>query len=145
MERARELADLARSDWAAERAPLVADTGWCEDSDTGGARVLVFQAEAMVIVLEITVRDAAVRVDGLVRPIPPAGGSVRLRRGGVEPVRCDADGRFALSTTDRGPVSLMLERPSLSQPRVVTGWVTLVEFPPAGTDEVSRIDTQGPF
>lgn len=145
MERARELADLARSDWAAEQAPLVADTGWCEDSDTGGARVLVFQAEGMIIVLEVTIRNRAVRVDGLVRPIPVAGGTVRLRRGGVEPVRCDADGRFVLSTIDTGPVSLMLERAGLPQPRVVTGWFTLVESPIAGVNEVSRLDTQGHF
>ena len=144
MERARKLADLARSDRAAQRAPLVADTGWRDDARIGDARVPVFHAEGRVIVLELTIRDGAVRVDGLVRPIPPVGGSVRLRRGGVEPVMCDADGLFVLPTIDRGPVCLMLERTGPSQLRVATGWVTLTASPVADAGEVWRADTQGP-
>lgn len=144
MERARELAELARSDWAAQRARLVADTGWGEGSERDGARVLAFQAGGLVIVLEVTVSDGLVRVDGLLRPIPRMGVSVGLRRGGDDPVQCDDDGRFALPSIARGPASLVLEIPGPPPMRIVTGWVTFAAKPVDGGGEVSRNDTQGP-
>ena len=144
MDRARELAELARPDWTAHRAPLVADTGWGDGPEPDGTRVLVFQAGGMVVVLEVTIRDGLVRVEGLVRPIPRPGVSVRLRRGGGRAVRCDRDGRFVLSSIDRGPVSLVLEVMGPPPMRIVTGWVTIAAQPADGDGEVSQTDTQGP-
>ncbi len=135
-DRAPELAALTRHDGTAQHAPLVADTGWGGGPEVDIMRVLVFHAEGLVIVLEVTEHDGDLRVHGLVRPVPAGTARVRRRQGRAPAVACDREGRFELAPIERGPVSLALELPGPSPARIVTDWVT-IDASPARRGEVS--------
>lgn len=132
----RELAALMRAESAAERAPLVADTGWGGGHETGTMRVLVFHAEGLVIVLEVTEHDDGLRVHGLVRPVPAGTARVWRRRGRAPAVACDRQGWFELAPIERGPVSLALQVAGPPPARIVTDWVA-IDASPARRGEVS--------
>jgi hypothetical protein len=135
-DRAPELAALSRSTGGSEEAPLVADTGWGGGHDAPCARVLVFHADRLVIVLEITPHHDKLRIHGLVRPVPPGALVVRCRRRDAQAVRHEPDGRFDLIAIEPGPLSLELTLAGLPETRIVTGWVTLTAAS-AGHGEVS--------
>jgi len=125
----RELASLAGAD-PVDVARLVADTGWGRDL-ARGVRVLVFQAAAQIVVLEIQARVHWMALDGVIRPCPAEPAAVRTRRVSRPPARVDAAGRFQVPSVPAGPLSLVIERAVGADAILVTEWVSVSRDVPA--------------
>jgi hypothetical protein len=118
-----ELAALAGGD-PVDVARLVADTGWGRDH-ARGVRVLVFQAAAQIVVVEIQARVHWMALDGVIRPCPTEPAAVRTRRVSRPPARVDAAGRFRITSVPAGPLSLVIEHAGGRDAILVTEWVSV--------------------
>ncbi len=92
----------------------------------GGPRLLVFDAAALSVEIEIEPGNRAERWQLIGQLIPAGPARIRLRRApmaGPAWVNADERGRFAADDLVSGPLSLICVRQG--QPAAVTAWITI--------------------
>jgi hypothetical protein len=126
--------DLAKGSYGlraidAELAALTSDSELATGSElraSSGPRLLVFDAEALSVEIEVEHGTRAGRWQLVGQLIPAGPARIQVRRTSrAEPVWVDADelGRFAVDALPSGPLSLICAREG--QPAAATAWITI--------------------
>jgi hypothetical protein len=127
--------DLAKGSYGlraidAELAALTSDSELAATGSvlraSGGPRLLVFDAEALSVEIEVEPGTRAGRWQLVGQLIPAGPARIQVRRTSrAEPVWVDADelGRFAVDDMPGGPLSLICEREG--HPAAATAWITI--------------------
>lgn len=112
----------------ADLAALVADSADTDSPlagvrDGGGARLVTFEADGVVIEVEVADTGEARRLIGQVIPAGTRGIVVETPENAVT-VDVDQLGRFSATGVGRGPVRLTCQLPDRDR-HVVTSWITI--------------------
>lgn len=120
-------ASLEWRDPDAALAELVADSlidaAMVRTRDSAGPRLLTFQADDLIIEVEVAEEGGRCRLLGQL--VPPSRADVAVRwPDGYREVHADEIGRFTVAGVPSGPVSLSCTREQAPK-AVVTGWVAI--------------------